>query len=226
MASGETENRAVALADQAVIDAQGSGHIKDLSHLQRGTPTMKLFTQFMGYFSVVYNQGAEALGRTRWKDPAKVARLGVDLLMLYTVPMVLEQVIRDAVQGDRDDEDEVLREWIRHQAAYLLNTVVIAREFSGGVEGFDYKGPAGAGVFAEGVRTFKQIEPLIAYRLGLTDKPSEFDEKDAAALNALAGILFHYPATQVERLVRFAIEAEEQGALETWRVLFGGKPEK
>lgn len=209
------EARAIALADQAVVDSQGSGHIKDLAKAQRGTPTLKIFTQFMTYFSVLYNQGAEAVGRTRLRDPASVMRLGGDLLMLYTVPMFLELVLRDALRGGGDDDDETFAARLaKEQASYLLNTVIFARELSGAVQGFDYKGSGGEGFFAEASHLIKQAEQ------------AELDEALGKAVIQTGGILFHFPATFVQRAVDAYIAAEEQGAGAGLRVLIAGKPRK
>jgi hypothetical protein len=209
---GSDHERAVALADQAVIDSQGSGHIKDLSAAQRGGPFEKMFTQFMSYFQVVYNQGAEALGRTRFNDPFKVAALGMDLLMLYTVPMVLESIIRAALKGEAPDDDEGLALWLmKEQLGYLMNTIVFVREMSGAAQGFQYSGPAGAGAFNAMVRAYTQAMQ---------------GEMDAAAIRAfwnLTGIMFHLPSTQVERAVRATIALEEDGAAAAFNALFGGK---
>ena len=50
VAEGNDEARAISLADQAVIDSQGGGQIKDLSEVQRGHPAWKLFTNFYSFF--------------------------------------------------------------------------------------------------------------------------------------------------------------------------------
>jgi hypothetical protein len=208
------EARAIALADQAVIDSQGSGHLKDLSSFQRGGPFMKLFTQFYGYFNVVYNQGAEAVGRTRLRDPASIGRLAADLLMLYTVPMVIEEAVRSALRGDDPPED--FEEWAARmavkQVSYAMNTIVLARELSSAVEGWRWQGPAGAGVFSE--------------MSGLINQLAQADN-DAAlwrALNESAGIWFHYPATFVQRAVEAFIVAEEENGAAAVRAAVAGKP--
>lgn len=207
--------RVIALADQAVLDTQGSGMLKDLAHSMRGTPALKIFSQFMGYFSVVYNQGAEAQGRTRFKYPIQVARLGADLLTLYTIPMLIEETIRGMIRGDDDkDEDGVLLWFAKKQTVYLLNTVMGFREFTSAIEGYDYKGAAGAGIFAEGSAALIQVGQ------------GEVDEAALKAVNNTLGILFHYPATQVERLVRAFIALEDQGVVEAMRAAVGRKPPK
>jgi len=210
-AAGESEARAIALADQAVIDSQGSGHIKDLAKTQRGTPALKLFTQFMSYFSVVYNQGAEAVARTRFRDPASMAKLAVSLLTLYTLPMLLETAVRDAMRGG-DDDEALMKRLAQEQLSYLLNTVVFGRELTGAVEGFQYKGQAGAGFFAE------------ASGLVLQVRQGEVDEAAWKAFIHTAGIVFHLPATQVQRMVDAFIALNEDGGASALQTLLAGKP--
>jgi hypothetical protein len=214
-AAENDHERSVALADQAVIDLQGSGHIKDMAQAQRGQPALKLFAQFFGYFSVVFNQGAEAVGRVKKNpSPMEVGRFAVDLLMLYTVPMLIEQAIRNAVKGDDGEDDDGYLLWFaKNQAAYLMNTVLFLREFAGVPMGYRYQGPAGTGFFAEG------------YNLAQQAMQGEMDEAQIRALNQTAGILFHYPATEVERIVRYFLALEEQGPVGGAPILFGRKPE-
>ena len=59
IAAGNEETRAVALADQAVIDAQGSGQTKDLSAIERGGPALRLFTVFYSFMNTALNLGVE-----------------------------------------------------------------------------------------------------------------------------------------------------------------------
>ena len=211
LAAGADAVTAVALADQAVIDSQGSGHIKDLAEAQRGTPALKLFTQFYGYFSVVHNLGAEAVARA--KRPLDLGRLAVDFLMLYTASMLVEGAIRDAIAGDDDDDEEaLLAKLARQQLAYMTNTVVFLREISGAIEGYDYRGPAGTGVFAE---TAGLVEQALQ---------GEADQALARSILHSAGIVFHFPATEVERMIRAVLEADATGEVDSMLILLGRKP--
>lgn len=184
------EKTAVALADQAVLDSQGGGQVKDLADIQRGGPLKKLWTNFYSYFNTTYNQAAEAIGRTNYRSPAEVGRLAVDLLMLYSVPAMLGLALKEALRGG-DDDDEWAEKAFREQAAYILGSLVGLREISGAVQGFQgYEGPAGSRAFSEVGKLFKQVSQ------------GEVDEALIKSLNKTAGILFHYPATQVERTIR------------------------
>jgi hypothetical protein len=197
-ADGMTEAKAVALADQAVIDAQGGGQIKDLAAVQRGSPAWRLFTNFYSFFSTTYNLTAEAVGRTNFKSPASMALLATDLLLLYTIPAILGTLMKTALGADWDDEDKLLRQLVADQLSHLLGTVVGLREFGGGVQAAlglpsGYTGPAGIRFFGEVTRLAKQIEQ---------------GEADAAfwkALNSAAGVLFHYPAGQINATLEGAV---------------------
>ena len=208
-----SEERAIALADQAVIDSQGSGLIKDLAKAQRGSPALKIWTQFMGYFSVVFNQGAEAMKRRQQRnDPISRMRLAADILLLYTVPMVLESALRDALRDEDEDDDSLLFKLAREQLSYIMATVVFARELGGAVEGFRYGGPAGSGFFDESTRLIVELQQ------------GELDVGLLKAVNQVGGILFHYPATEVERLARAVIAAGKDPSA-AFSALYGGRPE-
>lgn len=185
---GTDEATAVAQADQAVIDAQGSGQIKDLSAIQRGGPLLKLFTNFYSFFNTTYNLTSEAVGRTDFKSPGQIGMLAVDFLLLYSLPAALGTLMKFAL-GD-DDPDKLARNLIADQLGYLFGTMVGLREVAGvgrtalGLPG-DYTGPASLRVFSAATSLGKQISQ------------GEADEPFWKALNNVAGILFHYPAGQI-----------------------------
>lgn len=187
---GADEAGAVAQADQAVIDAQGAGTLKDLSAIQRGGPLLKLFTNFYSFFNTTYQLTSEAVGRTSFKNPLSVGRLGVDLLLLYSVPAVLGTLLKAALHGDENDEDKLLRQLIADQLTYLFGTMVGLREVAGtfqtalGLPG-DYTGPAAVRVFSEMAKLGKQAGQ------------GEVDEALLKAANSVGGIVFHYPAGQI-----------------------------
>jgi hypothetical protein len=188
--AGTDEASAIAQADQAVIDAQGSGQIKDLSAIQRGGQTLKLFTTFYSFFNTTYNLTAESIGRTKITDPVSIGRLAVDLMLLYSIPAALATLLKAALKGDTGDDDKLWRQLIADQLTYLFGTMVGVREFAGvaqtavGLPG-DYQGPASVRVVAEFVKLGKQMNQ------------GELDAALAKAANNTAGIFFHYPAGQI-----------------------------
>ena len=208
VAKGEHEARAVELADQAVLDAQGGGQIKDLAHIQRGGPLLKLWTNFYSYFNVTYNLTAESYRRTNFRHPLEVGRFAVDMFLLYTAPALLAAAMQEAIKNDCDGDEECLaRKLAGAQASYMLGTVVGLREVGSVVQGYyGYSGPAGTRFFSE---------------IGKVVQQSEQGEVDAALLksiNSSAGILFHYPSGQVQRTVE-GVASVADGDIEGPRAL-------
>jgi len=193
MAEGFDDPKSVAMADQAVIDAQGSGMIKDLATVQRGGPMMKLWTNFYSYFNTTYNMAAWSTKKTDFTRPKDAGLWLGDMLMLYTVPAVLGALMREAIAGMRGDDDAGEDLWaklLREQATYLTGTMVGVREFGSAMFGtFGYEGPAGTRAFSAVGKAAKQIAQ------------GEADEAAWKSINSAAGVLLHYPAAQVARTV-------------------------
>lgn len=189
-----TQDKAVALADQAVLDAQGSGQTKDLAGIMRGGAGLKLLTTFYNFFNTTFNLTAEAAGRTDFKKPGQVALFAADMVLLYTLPSLLTTLLRAAMMGDWEDEDKLAKKIVSDMIGFALGTIIGLREASAGVqaavgvgEGFGYTGPAS-------LRFFSDI-----YKLGQQINQGEADEAFWKALNNVGGVLFHYPAGQLNR---------------------------
>lgn len=191
------EERAVSLADQAVIDAQGSGQMKDLAEVQRGHPLMKLFTNFYSYFNVLMNLTTEQT-KKRVRDKEYLGLVG-DYTLLMILPAVMSAVIRNAVKGE-DDEDEYAKAIASELVGYPFGMFVGLRELAGfaqlaagvGNPGLGYSGPAGLRFFSE------------MNKLGQQVGQGELDWALFKAANNVGGLLFHYPAGQVNRAVEGA----------------------
>jgi hypothetical protein len=188
---GVDEAKAIAMADQAVLDSQGGGQVKDLADVQRGGPMLKLWTNFYSYFNVTYNLMAESYRRTNFRHPAQVAEFAVDMLLLTALPATLAVFLRAAVQGGGDDDWESFAKKIaKENVTYLLGLMVGVRELSAAAGGvFGYTGPAGTRFFSELAKLSQQVQQ------GDIDKPL------LRAALATGGILFHLPATQVQHMV-------------------------
>ena len=199
MAAGQTHERAVALADQAVLDSQGGGQIKDLSAIQRGGPLMKLWTNFYSFFNVTYNLVAEASGRNTGPEGLQAGRLAADYLMLLVVPSVLAVLLKEALKGGGDDDPEKLLEKLaREQLNYMAGTMVGLRDVASFINAKGgYTGPAGQRFFSEFAKLGKQVEQ------------GEIDAAALKALNNVSGIVLHYPAGAVQRFVEGVIAINE-----------------
>jgi len=213
MYEGRDEETAIALADQAVIDSQGGGMVKDLARVERGGPAVKLFTVFYGYMNTVYNMAAVQTMTNKNKG-----KLAADYAMLFVVPVVLSYMLKQALIPRKGDEDEewdmgkIGRELAAEQLSYLMGTMVIAREFGEvgkrifGVEGprMGYGGPAGLRAIGE------------TYQFATQASQGEFDTAFRKSAVNMIGAFTGLPSAQVNRTID-GLEALYEG--ETQNVL-------
>jgi hypothetical protein len=198
IAEGQAEERAVALADQAVLDAQGGGQTKDLSEIQRGSPALKLFTNFYSFFNVAYNLGVEKT-KQKGRKPKQYPSLALDYLLLYSIPAALASLLKAAITPG--DEEDLPKKIAADQISYVMGLIIGAREAAAavqaaaGVEQFkgSYGGPAG-------LRLFQEID-----KLGDQIAQGDIDATLLKAANNVAGIVFHYPSGQMNRTAEGAV---------------------
>ena len=204
---GNDENRAIALADQAVIDSQGNGMMKDLSAIERGGPALKLFTVYYSYMNTVFNLTAAQTMTAQSKG-----KLAADYLMLFIVPVVLTTALKSAFTPGGDDEwdwEEIARKLGAEQLSYLMGTMIVVRELGEaakvvtGAEGGarDYSGPAGLRAISDAYKFLKQASQF------------EFDDAFRKSAINLLGDLTGLPSAQVNRTitgVKALVEGETQ----------------
>jgi hypothetical protein len=206
--AGKDEDTAVALADQAVIDSQGGGMLKDLSAAERGGPVSKLFTVFYSYMNTVYNMGAVST-----MTPRSKGRLASDYLMLFVVPVVLNYALKNALTPDVDDEEpdleKIAQDLIAEELAFLMGTMVVVREFQNvanvvtgketGARG--YEGPAGLRGIGETMKFATQASQ------------GEFDRAFRKSAVNMLGLATGLPSAQINRTLD-GIEALAEGETE------------
>jgi hypothetical protein len=200
---GADEAKAVALADQAVIDAQGAGEIKDLAQVQRKHP---MLTQFYSYFSATYNLAAERTGSTDFKNPKAVAGWLGDMTLLMVAPALAPAIVLMLLRGE-DDED-LAKKLLEAQAGYMLGNIVGLREFSGLIAGFPYSGPPVGRIVVDTGKAAQQVAQ------------GELDEPAVMAIVRLLGTGFGIPTTQAIRSYR-GWTAWEEGDAPPTSILFG-----
>lgn len=220
MTEGAIEARAIALADQAVLDSQSGGQIKDLAQVQRGGAALKLFTVFYGYFSASYNLGVERAKATNFRKPLDIMHLGWDYLMLFSVPAVLGMMLKEALQpGEDDDEEELAKKLAGEHISYLMNMMVGVREAVGaaqymtGTKQFDsaYGGPAG-------LRFFQELD-----KLGKQIGQGEIDRAFTRSAVNVLGITAHLPSAQINRTIDGVIAISEDQTENPMALLMGFK---
>ena len=212
------EEKAIALADQAVRDSQGGGQIGDLAAVQRGGSGQKLFTNFYSFFNTTYQLTAEVFGRTNFRSPKDVAFLVADLALLYMVPSILGTLVKAGLKGE-DDPEELAKSIIADLLGYTTGTMVGLREISAAIQAAvgsgpgDYTGPASVRFFADLAKFAKQA------------KQGEPDAAFWKSLNNVGGTLFHYPAGQINATVQ-GINALADGKTENPGAVLVGAPPK
>jgi GNAT superfamily N-acetyltransferase len=194
LAEGNADERAVALADQAVIDAQGGGMTKDLSAIERGNPAVKLFTVFYSFMNTTLNMGVAQTMTANSK-----AKLMADYLLIFVVPAVLGALLKSALTpgGGDDDWDKLARKLIGEQLGFMMGLMVGTREAGdaaktvAGVNDFamGYRGPAGLRVLSD------------ASTLATQAHQGDLDDAFRKALINTMGSLFGFPAAQINRTV-------------------------
>ena len=213
LAQGQDDASSVAIADQAVIDAQGSGAQKDLSAIQR-SPMGGWFTAYMTFFAARYNMTADALSIPARRDPAFVMKAGLTLLTLYPGIMLTDALIRSGLRPEApDDEDKDGKHWA---AQFALDVAADAaagfvglREVSGALQGFAYKGPANLKLIQDANAAIVQV------------LQGEIDEGLVTAGARLAGAAFGLPSTQAIRTVQGLIHWIDDPSLDIRAPLFG-----
>lgn len=221
IAEGNAEDRAVSLADQAVMDAQGGGQVKDLAQIQRGGPLLKLWTNFYSFFNTTYNLAVEKT-KEKGGTPKLYPSLAMDYLLLFTIPCALVTLVKAALQADTDDEDELVKKLAADQISYLLGTMVGLREITAamqklaGVEQFksSYGGPAG-------LRMFQEVD-----KLSTQMAQGEVDAALLKAINNTAGNLLHYPSGQINRTAGGTAALIEGKTDNPMAVLLGPPPKR
>lgn len=196
ISDGNAEERAVSLADQAVIEAQMSGMSKDLSKIERGGPALKLFTVFYSFMNTSFN-----LGVMKAMTEKNKAKLAADFLLLYVAGPVLTLALKNALTpGDADDDwdfEALAKALLGESLGFLMGQMVVVREFAeagknalGLTNGnFGYQGPAGVRVIADTTKFVQQAQQ------------GEFDDSFRKASINLIGPLFGLPAAQVNRSI-------------------------
>ncbi len=214
IAAGNTEDRSRALADQAVIDAQGGGQTKDLSAIERGGPAQKLFTVFYSFMNTALN-----LGVASKMSPKSRAKFAADMVMLYMVPAVLGVMLKNALTpGDSGDEDEkLMQKLLAEQVGYLFGLIVLGREVGEAAKTAlglsdhprDYSGPAGVRALSD------------AYQFSKQAGQGEFDDSFRKALVNLSGDLLGLPSAQINRTITGAQALKEGKTQNPAALLFG-----
>lgn len=218
---GNADDRSVALADQAVLDSQSGGQIKDLAKIQRGGTFLKLMTTFYGFFNSTYNLSVEATKATNFSDPVQVVGLAGKYMLLWMIPALMGTLLKNLLTGADWDPDKLAKKAIGDQIAYMMGMMVGLRDIAGaaqtvtGTNEFTtgYAGPSGGRFFGE------------VYKLAMQVHQGDVDMPLIKALDNVVGILFKLPSGQINRTVE-GIAALNAGETSNPLAIIAGPPPK
>lgn len=200
---GQDEAMAIAMADQAVIDAQGSGMQKDLASVERATGAIRLLTGFMSFSNTTLNINYRTL-----KSDTNIGDKAATLMLVNALPVAMMIAIDQAVSalagGDGDDEDKMANKMASGFFSSLLSQLVGIRELSqiynafAGNPGSDYSGAVGTRLAADTINLAKQVGQ------------GDMDASLRRALINFAGETMRLPAAQINRTIT-GLEAINDG---------------
>jgi hypothetical protein len=208
--AGKSEKDAVFVADQTVIDTQGSGRVQDLSSAMRGgkkqSAYAKLFTPFYQYSNTMYSLfGAQMRTAPTYGKAAK------DALLILTVGAIVEELIRHALKPSQDEiePEELAKKLAANQIDFVVGLPFGLREFRGAgslIMGTDegvqsYRGPSGLRIVTDATQAAVQA------------RQGEFDAAFRRAVINLLGTTAGIPSAQINDTIN-GIEAVMEGEVE------------
>jgi len=146
LATNGDEEMAVRKADALIRQTQGSGSVKDLAAIQRGSEKDKIFTMFYSYFNAMYNMMAERIHSTR--SLADAPKFIASAMYLWFFPSLLGEIVTGRGPSE-DDDDEKKAKWaIKTLLLYPFQAIPFARDvINAAGSGFEYKMSPVSGVF-------------------------------------------------------------------------------
>ena len=207
---GKSERDAVFVADQTVIDTQGSGRVQDLGSAMRGgkkqSAYAKLFTPFYQYSNTMYSLfGAQMRTAPSYGKAAK------DAFLILTVGAIVEELIRYALRPSPEDEEpeDLIKKLAANQIDFVLGLPFGIREFRGagslivgtedGVQ--SYRGPSGLRIVTDATQAAVQA------------RQGEFDAAFRRSMINLLGTTVGIPSAQINSTID-GIEAVSEGEVE------------
>ena len=213
LSEGASEAMAIAQADRAVINTQGSGRKSDLSAYERGGAWAKLFTVFYNYFNTVLNR-AIVTGMVKDK-----MRASVDLMMMLVLAPVMEAFLREAIAPSGDDKDKKEKKDTLTKLGYdvlnfNLGLFVGLREIQPLFSDYnEYRGPAGLRKITDVFRAGNAIKSAI--------EKGEISESTVKASVSAMGSWLGLPSVPINRFIS-GFNALEEGETDDISALFLG----
>jgi hypothetical protein len=210
---GMEHPRAVASADNAILDAFGGGDLLDQAGVQRSYGG-KLFSTFMTYGLSLHRQNYEIFSKDQ-----SVGRKMIDATMLNVVPVMLLGAIFNQVHNKHSYAKELAEDAF----AEATGMFVFVRELSNALRTPDYSGPSSLSALGTAARLIFNVKSAV-----LDEESGQTTKAQRAAKTSveLAGQFYGVPVYQVEKTAA-GIQALSEGKTKNpAAVLFGVPKEK
>ncbi|WP_259556264.1 hypothetical protein [Vibrio harveyi] len=181
---------AIQLADQFVKDAQGGGDILDIASSMRGNSYKKLFTNFLSYALTTYNLQVQNMKQKPKNGESEILGKVINTFALLVAPAIFDVLLQSMISGGApEDGEELLSEYAKAQAGFLMGMNPLTAQFSGVVSGYDYSGPQGL--------------TLISRTGALTKQMAQGEADDALTRSTIdfIGLATGLPSGQVNKTV-------------------------
>lgn len=170
---GLSTEDAVQHADHIVRTSQGTGHIKDLSAIQRKKGVMRALTMFSTYSLVLYNMQRESVLNGKKFPISSMSRM----LWAIAIPAMLDAALRGQFGPDDDDDEDNWFKWfLRRVGAYSANSVpLVGTGIASWMQGYSYRASPLEAIPDNAKKMFKAVETWL-------EDGDELDFKTAEAL--------------------------------------------
>ncbi len=208
---GTDVHKAVSIADQIMNDTQGGFLPKDMPQMLRGGELAKVFTNNMSWANANFNLMANSLYRfADQRTPQAAAQMASDMALYLIVAPAIYLGVSDLLDGTIEDwtDPDKVRKKVAHEAAYTaLGSIPVLREMSNALtEGRRAELPQGASGLGEVINLAAALNKDLT-----SDDGSGVSRGTARGALKVAGVITHFPAWQVLRMLDGWTYAEEHG---------------
>ena len=210
---GSSDEEAIRIADQTVIDTQGSGNLHDRAKIHREHP---ILMPFYSYFSATLNLLMESKDRIQQNKIKGSLLFARDIVLLLAIPQMASNLLLEILRGGdpSEKEEEEWLTWLLQQFGGAgLSLFAFLNQSAPLLQGFSYNGP----IVTKGLN-----DARILYLKAARDS---LDEEDVAMAGlTLASSIWKIPASQIKRTIK-GLEAYSEGDSDTpTSILFGAPP--
>lgn len=196
------EQKAAAMADQAVVNTQSSNMLKDLSRIQNTRGLYRIMVFMYSPFSAIYNKNVNLVRTSKIDTPRAFAAFLGAFMQINIIPIIATVILREMLKNECHGDPECYgKKMVKEGVGYFtaMNPYLSFLE-QGVVSAIDgtgtgaFRAPGAFQFFDTWGKALKQTAQ------------GELDEAFFKALNDLGGQLLHYPSGAINNVWRSTID--------------------